>query len=143
MTEEKQYYPLSMVEDIQKTGEETITKVVLEDAGSKSAEILMPNFGSDDNWMREGKVDYRRFTHLDEVDPYWMAYFRLIEKERGGNFMSNFVEEVANFLYSVNGRHKMLSVDMQKAVSGREIKPKEKKKRSLTDRILGRNKDVE
>jgi len=138
---EREYFPLDVISEATKKGDETLTKIVIEDASSKSAEKLVGNYGSDEEWIREGKIDFRRFTHIDHVDPYWMSYFRLIEPERGGNWTSKFVEEYANFMYSVDGRHKKLGVDMQKAVSGKESQPKDKKKRSFTDRILGRNKD--
>ena len=144
MTEEKEYYPLDVISDSLKKGESTSTTVKLVDAGSESAKILVGNFGSDkEGWLDEGKIDFRRFTHLDPIDPYWCSYFRLMPKERGGNWASKFVEEYENHMYSVEGRHKKLTVDMQKAVSGKVTQSKDKKKRSLTDKLLGRNKDEE
>ena len=144
MSEEKEYYPLDVISSSLKKGESTSTTVKLVDAGSESAKILVGNFGSDkEGWLDEGKIDFRRFTHLDPIDPYWCSYFRLMPKERGGNWAREFVEEYENHAYSVDGRHKKLTVDMQKAVSGKETQPKDKKKRSLTDRLLGRNKDEE
>ena len=140
---EPEYFPLETLTDVMKKGEETSTTIKIVDAGSESARILIPQYGSDDEWLRQGKIDYRRFSHLDSIDPYWCSFFRLIPKEQGGGWASDFVEEYANWMYSVDGRHKKLGVDMQKAVSGKESQPKEKKKRSLTDRLLGRNKDVE
>lgn len=144
MSEEKEYYPLDVISSSLKKGESTSTTVKLVDAGSESAKILVGNFGSDkEGWLDEGKVDYRRFTHLDPLDPYWCSYFRLMPPERGGNWARKFVEEYENHMYSVDGRHKKLTVDMQKAVSGKDVQPKDKKKRSITDRLLGRNKDEE
>jgi len=140
---EKEYFPRDIISDVVKTGDETSTTIKIVDAGSETARVLVPQYGSDKEWLEKGKIDFRRFTHIDQVDPYWCAYFRLIPKERGGNWAGKFVEEYANFMYSVEGRHKRLGVDMQKAVSGKEAQPKDKKKRSLTDKILGRNKDVE
>ena len=144
MSEDKEYYPLDALGDAVNKGEETSTTVKLVDASSESARLLVGNYGSDrDGWLAEGKVDYRRFTHLDPIDPYWCSYFRLIPPERGGNWARKFVEEYENHMYSVEGRHKKLGVEMQKAVSGKESQPKDKKKRSLTDRLLGRNKEDE
>lgn len=144
MSEEKEYYPLDALGDALKKGEDTSTTVKIVDASSESARLLVGNYGSDrDGWLAEGKVDFRRFTHLDAIDPYWCSYFRLMPKERGGNWARDFVEEYENHMYSVEGRHKKLGVEMQKAVSGKESQPKDKKKRSLTDRLLGRNKEVE
>lgn len=144
MSEEKKFYPLDRISESLKKGEESSTTVRLIDASSESAKILVGQYGSDkDGWLDEGKVDYRRFSHLDAIDPYWGAYFRLLPKERGGNYTRNFFEEYANIMYSVDGRHKKLGVDMQKAISGKQTETKDKKKRSLTDRLLGRNKEDE
>ena len=144
---EKQYYPLETIDDIiqgSKAGMGTSTTVRIEDASSKTAEILVPELGSDDEWKREGKIDWRRFGHIDIVDPYWMAHFRLIDKYQGGVYATKFVEEFANLNFSVNGRHKKLTVDMQKAVSGKQSQDKSpKKKRGIMDKLLGRNKDTE
>lgn len=144
MSEEKEYYPLDAITDSLKKGEDTLTTVKIVDASSESARLLVGNYGSDrDGWLAEGKVDYRRFTHLDPVDPYWCSYFRLMPPERGGNIARLFVEEYENHMYSVDGRHKKLGIEMQKAVSGKESQPKDKKKRSITDKLLGRNKEDE
>lgn len=144
MDEEKKYLPLKIVEDaIGSSAEETSTKIEIVDAGSRAAELLIPSYGSDDAWTREGRIDYRRFGHIDPIDPYWCTYFSLLSKEQGGGYAQKFVENYANWMYSVDGRHKLIGVEIQKAVSGRESKPKEKKKRSLTDRLLGRNKEDE
>lgn len=141
--DEKEYFPLDVMSSLQKTGEETSTTIKIVDGGTESARILVPQYGSDKEWLEKGKIDYRRFSHLDSIDPYWCSFFRLLPKEQGGCWAGDFVEEYSNFMYSVDGRHKRLGVDMQKAVSGKETTPKEKKKRSLTDRLLGRNKDDE
>ena len=144
MSEDKEYFPLDAISESLKKGEESSTTIKIVDASSESSKILVGNFGSDrDGWLAEGKIDFRRFTHLDPVDPYWCSYFRLLPPERGGNWARQFVEEYENHAYSVEGRHKKLTVDMQKAVSGKETQTKDKKKRSLTDRLLGRNKEDE
>jgi len=143
MTDDE-YFPLEdAISGVVKKGDETSTTIKIVDAGSESAKVLVPQYGSDEDWLREGKIDVRRFSHIDEIDPYWCSYFRLIPKEQGGEWASNFVTEYLNHMYSVDGRHKRLGVDMQKAVSGKETQPKDKKKRSLTDKLLGRNKDDE
>lgn len=143
MTEEKEYYPLDDISDTIKKGEETSTTIKFVDSGSESARILVPQYGSDKEYLEQGKIDPRRFSHIDPVDPYWCSYFNLIEKERGGNWTRKFVDQYLNHMYSVDGRHKRLGVDMQKAVSGKETQSKAKKNRSFADRLLGRNKDEE
>ncbi|MBA7490185.1 hypothetical protein ES702_00720 [subsurface metagenome] len=142
--DEKEYFPLDeTLSDALKKGEETSTTIKIIDAGSESAKVLIPQYGSDKEYLEKGKIDVRRFSHIDPIDPYWISYFMLIEKERGGGWARKFADNYLNTMYSVDGRHKRLGVDMQKAVSGKETKPDQKKKRSLTDRILGRNKDEE
>lgn len=147
MEKEKEFFPLDIVENIlsgtQKGSSDTTTIRVV-DASAIVSEKLAGELGSDAEWKREGKIDWRRFGHVDVVDPFWMAHFRLLNKFQGGDYSSRFVEEWANNNFSVEGRHKKLSVDMQKAVSGKSDPSKApKKKRGLVDRLLGRNKDVE
>lgn len=144
MNKERELFDIGDIEDALTGNSETpqSTTIKIQDASSETALILVPNMGSDKEILEQGKVDWRRFTHLDMVDPFWMAYLKLMPKERGGGFASQFVEEYGNLAYSVSGRHKKLAVDFQKAVSGdRGESKKPKKKRSLTDKLLGRNKD--
>ena len=141
--QERTHFPLNVLDDIVGKGEITDTKITILDAGSRAAELLIPQYASDDDWNRKGKIDYRRFGHHDAIDPYWCTFFQLIPKEQGGGYASKFVEIYANWMYGVDGRHKKLGVEIQRAVSGKDKKKDDKKKRSLTDRILGRNKDVE
>lgn len=146
MSDEKEYFPLDILDDALtgKNLDKTITTIKIEDASSETARVLVPQMGSDKEWLEKGKIDYRRFSHLDPIDPYWCAYFSLIPKEQGGGYARDFVEQYANFMYSVSGRHKQLTVNMQKAVGGDRTTPqKKRKRRSLTDRILGRNKEDE
>lgn len=147
MDEEKEYFPLNIVENILqggKQGDSETTTIKVVDASSIVSEKLAGELGSDAEWKSKGLVDWRRFGHIDEVDPYWMAHFRLIDKFQGGDYASQFVEEFANLNFSVGGRHKKLSVDMQKAVSGKTDPTKaSKKKRGIMDKLLGRNKDIE
>lgn len=144
--EDGELFNLSGVDDILnnegKVPQSSTIKLV--DASSETALVLVPNMGSDKNMLEDGKVDWRRFTHLDPIDPIWMTYLLLIPKERGGNFTKQFVEQYGNLAYSVGGRHKKLIVDFQRAVSGDNKESSQpKKKRSLTDRLLGRNKEDE
>jgi hypothetical protein len=145
---EKEYYPLDILDEALESkgdGEKSSTTITIQDASTETARVLVPQMGSDKEWLEEGKIDYRRFTHIDEIDPYWCAFFSLVPKEQGGGYSKDYVELYSNFMYSVNGRHKELTVHMQRAASGvdKGLMPKQKKKRSLTDRILGRNKDEE
>lgn len=143
MSKERTHFPLNIIDGIVGKGEETSTTIKVIDAGTRAAELLIPEYGSDDEWNRKGKIDYRRFGHIDPVDPYWCTHFQLLPPEQGGGYANAFVENYANWMYSVDGRHKKLGVEIQRAVSGRDKKKPDKKKRSLTDRILGRNKDEE
>jgi len=142
---EREYYALDAIDSIiQGTKGDAPTETVfkIEDAGSKVAEILVPEMGSDADFQREGKVDWRRFGHISDVDPYWMQYFLQKPKFRGGNYTAKYVEGVGNLLFSVEDRHKKLAVSMQQASSGNRSQAEQpKKKRGIVDKLLGRNKD--
>jgi len=141
---EKEYFPLDILDEaINKEGDKLSTTIKIEDASSETARVLVPQMGSDREKLEEGKIDVRRFTHIDPVDPYWMSFFEQIPDEQGGQWARKFVEDYSNYCYSVHGRHKELVVNMQKAVSGEKTTPKQKKKRTLADRILRRNKEDE
>jgi hypothetical protein len=146
--EQKEYFPLDTINDIldaskSSTGQSTTT-IKIQDAGSETAKVLVPQMGADKDWLQEGKNDWRRFGHVSEPDPYWMAHFLLVDKFQGGDYSAKYVEQFANLNFGVGGRHKKLTVDMQKAVSGKVDTPtKPKKQRSVMDRLLGRNKDEE
>jgi hypothetical protein len=148
MSDEKEYFPLNTMNEIldaSKSGSgSSSTTITIKDAASETAKILIPQFGADKDWLEEGKHDWRRFGHISVSDPYWMAHFLLINKFQGGDYSAKFVEQFANLNMGVEGRHKKLTVDMQKAVSGRvDTPPKPKKNRGIMDRLLGRNKDME
>jgi hypothetical protein len=146
MSEEKELFPLDIIDDILSGGKETPsdTTITIEDASTRTAEVLAPELGSDDEWKREGKVDWRRFGHLSKTDPFWMTHFRLKKKFRGGNYTKDYAEEIGNLKFSVGGRHKRISVDMQQATLGNKGTPdKPKKKRGLFDSIFRRNRDDE
>lgn len=142
---EKEYYKLNSVNDIlsgARNNQPQSTTIRIEDANTETARALVPQMGSDDEWLTEGKIDWRRFSHLDDVDPLWIPYFMLIPKYQGGSYTKQYAELYANLMYSVNGRHKKSVVDMQKAVSGKADTPTQpKKNRSFLDKVLGKNKD--
>lgn len=142
---DKEYFPLDTIDAIIKgteKGNAGSTTIRLEDANTESARVLIPELGSDDEFKREGRVDWRRFGHNSELDPYWMAHFTLKSKYRGGRYSKSFVEQIGNLNYSINGRHKKITVDMQGAVSGKsDTREEPKKKRGIMDRLLGRNKE--
>lgn len=144
---DKEYYPLEVIDDIlsgSKDDSPTSTLIKIEDASSETSRILVPEMGSDEEYKVEGKVDWRRFGHTKPIDPFWMAHFLLVPKYQGGDYSSKLVNHIGNLNYSIGGEHKKLSVDMQKAVSGKgELSQQPKKKRSMIDRILGRNKEYE
>jgi len=104
--EERTYFPLDVLDGIVGKGEETDTKITIVDAGSRAAELLIPEYGSDREWNEKGKIDYRRFGHHDPIDPYWCTFFQLIPKAQGGGYAKDYVEGYANWMYGVEGRHK-------------------------------------
>ena len=147
MSEEKELFPLDTIDDIlsgSKGDTPLSTTITLEDASSKTAEILAREMGSDDEYLREGKVDWRRFSHLNPVDPYWMTHFKLKKKFKGGNWSKKYADHIGNMKYSIGGRHKRLAVNMQQATSGNTpSQDKPKKKRGIVDRLLGRKKELD
>lgn len=144
---DKEYFPLEVIDDLlsdSKGGKAQSSVITIKDASSVTAGILAPEMGSDDSWKREGKIDWRRFGHISDLDPWWMGYFLLKDKYQGGNWSKEYAELIGNLNFSIGGRHKKLAVGMQRAVSGKgEESKKPKKDRSVLDKILGRNKPKE
>ena len=144
---DREYFPADVIDDLlsdSKGDKAQSTVITIKDASSVTAGILAPEMGSDDDWKREGKIDWRRFGHISELDPWWMAYFLKKNKYQGGNWSKDYAELVGNLNFSVGGRHKKLAVGMQRAVSGKADESKKPKKdRSMLDKILGRNKPTE
>ena len=117
------------------------TVITINDASTETARVLVPQMGSDLTMLAQGKVDVRRFSHIDEADPVWMSHFANIPRFEGGEYANRFIDSYLNYSYSVNGRHKKLVEGMQRAVSGQPEQKEAPKHRSLSDRILGRNKE--
>lgn len=142
---EKEYFPLDVMDALlsdSKQNKPQSTVIEIRDASTVTASVLAPEMGSDDDWKRKGKIDWRRFGHISELDPYWIAHFLLKKKFQGGNYSKNYANAVGNLNFSIGGRHKKLAVGMQRAVSGKgEESKKPKKDRSMLDKILGRNKE--
>lgn len=131
----------AITDDIQQDkGSEIIE---LRDASTKVAEVLVPQFGSDDEFLEEGKIDTRRFTNLEPQDVIWCSWFSLVPKKYGGGYSSDFVDEYRNHRYSIGGENKRLSIGITQAVTGGAGKQRKEEKRSLLDRILGRKKEPE
>lgn len=132
----------SISRDIE-SGESASEKGVIEirDASTEVAKVLVPEFGSDDNFTREGKIDTRRFGNIQELDVWWLSWFDIIPKEYGGGYAQQYCDSYRNHRYGVNGEHKKLSIGMTGAVSGQNKQTKESAKRSLLDKVLGRNKE--
>jgi len=80
--------------------------------------ILIPNFGSDRDYLEEGKVDVRRFSDISEVDVFWLTYFMEIDDDLGGEYTKKFCNNYLNLRYSVKGKHKKQTINMQNAVRG-------------------------
>lgn len=113
------------------------TKMIIEDASSVSAKILVPQLGSDRNKLAKGEVDVRRFTNIPEVDVIWLNWFMNLPKQYGGAWAQTFCDNYMNLRYSVDGENKKLSVEMVRAIAG----DKEEKREAKPKGILGRLRD--
>jgi len=113
------------------------TRVIIEDASSVSAKILVPQLGSDRNKLAKGEVDVRRFTNIPEVDVLWLNWFMNLPKQYGGGWAKGFCENHMNLRYSIDGENKKLSVEMVRALTNNKEDTKEPKKKG----ILGRASD--
>lgn len=107
------------------------TTMIIEDASSVSAKILVPQLGSDRKKLAKGEVDVRRFTNIPEIDVLWLNWFMNIPDQYGGGWARNFCENHMNLRYSVNGENKKLSVEMVRAITGDKEEKKEPKKKGL------------
>ena len=142
---DKEFFPKDVMDELlsdSKAGKPQSTIIEIKDASTVTASVLAPEMGSDDSWKRKGKIDWRRYGHISDLDPWWMGYFLMKPKYQGGNWSSEYAELIGNLNFSVGGRHKKLAVGMQRAVSGKgDESKKPKKDRSMLDKILGRNKE--
>lgn len=111
------------------------TKMIIEDASSVSAKVLVPQLGTDRNQLAKGEVDVRRFTNVTEVDVIWLTWFSNIPKQYGGGFAKDFCMEYANWRYSVGGENKKLTVKMVEAISGAKSEDKKPKKKGVLERL--------
>lgn len=114
--------------------------IEIRDATTEVAKVLVPQFGSDDEYLQKGKIDTRRFSNITERDVWWLAWFDNIPPEYGGIFSSQYCDSYRNHRYSVEAEHKKLSIGITGAVSGQQRKSKDDVKRSMLDKVLGRNK---
>lgn len=130
-------------EDV-KGGQETQT-IVFQDAVSESAKILVPQMGTDQNELAEGKYDTRRFTNISLVDVIWLSWFDTLPDKYGGEWSRKWADSYRNHAYSVDGENKKLVVAMQQAVSGGKDKSiKKKDERTFIQKHLTqRNKEPE
>ena len=101
------------------------TRMIIEDASSVSAKILVPQLGSDRKKLAKGEVDVRRFTNIHEVDVIWLPWFSNLPLQYGGGFALSFCESYANWRYSVGGENKKLSVEMVQAITGNKEEKQE------------------
>ena len=111
------------------------TRMIIEDASSVSAKILVPQLGSDRTDLAKGKVDVRRFTNIPEVDVIWLNWFMNLPKQYGGSWGKTFCENHMNLRYSVNGENKKLSVEMVRAIRGDKDEKAEPRKKGVLGRI--------
>jgi len=111
------------------------TRLIVEDASSVSAKILVPQLGSDRKSLAKGEVDVRRFTNIPEVDVIWLNWFMNLPKQYGGDWASKFCENHMNLRYSVNGENKKLAVEMVRALAGDKEEKQEPKKKGILQRL--------
>ena len=146
MTEEKELYDIedTISSDINASSSASKPEVIeIRDAGSKIAEQLVPQIGSDDSFLREGKVDTRRFTNIRDRDVWWLSWFDIMMPEYGGGYSKAFCDSFRNHRYSVNAENKKLAIGMTQAITGASRAKKDDTKRSILDRILRRKKEPE
>lgn len=116
------------------------SNVTLVDASYRSAEILIPNLGSDEEYLIEGKVDVRRFSDIELIDVIWLNWFMNIPDKYGGEYARDWSYNFLNLMYSVKGKHKKIVVNMQNAISGLPEPKKKEKDKGFFSRFR-RNKD--
>jgi len=133
----------SILDDIEgNSGDKQVIEI--RDAQTEIAKVLVPQWGSDPNFISEGRIDNRRFTNLTEIDAIWMSWFSLLPKEYGGIWASDFADEMRNHLYSVGAQHKKLLIGFQQAVSGDKKKEGKTDNRTFIEKHLTRrNQKVE
>ncbi len=114
MTEEiiKPDFP-RIVRDNTKTNQ-----LVFQDASSIIASVLPPQLGTDPLLRALGKYDLKKLSKISELERIWIAYFLLLEEYEGGEYSTNFCENMLALSSSVGGFNSQLIVEMQKAVSG-------------------------
>jgi len=120
--------------------------IIIKDAISETARILVQEYGSDIEYKQEGKVDVRRFSNISTIDVFWLMYFQNIEDSVGGAYSKKACESFLNNRYSVNAQHKKIGIDFQNSLSGdkKEI-PKDKRnflQKYLTERGSPRYEDA-
>jgi hypothetical protein len=121
--------------------------IIIRDAISETAKILVQEYGSDIKYKQKGEVDVRRFSNISQLDVYWLMYFQNIEDAVGGVYSKNICESFLNNRYSVNAQHKKLGIDFQNSLSGdKKENPKDKRnflQKYVTERGKPRYEDAE
>jgi hypothetical protein len=97
--------------------EEKGNRVILENAQSRMAEIIAPNYGSDREFIEQGKVDIRRFTNIKNIDVIWLTHFLNVPDHEGGEYAKDFCMDYMNLRDSVNGEHKKIGIRLQQALN--------------------------
>lgn len=125
-----------LIEDTKEDNVLGTQNITINDSQSEAVKILVPNYSSDEEYLREGKVDKRRFSNIAELDVYWLAWFRLIEKQYGGEWSKNFTEEFLNLRDSVGGEHKKIGIEAIEALGEKTDKNRLKDKRSILEKYI-------
>jgi len=133
----------AITKDVMKTDRPMEFRIV--DASTKTAEVLIPQWGSDREYLEEGKVDVRRFSNIEKVWLLPLSYFMLKKRKHGGGYSNDWCINWLNLCYSIEAQHKKLQISLQQAVTGGKAgTPKTKDTRNWIQRnVTQRNKKPE
>jgi len=125
-----------LIEDTKEDEDTKSQNISINDSETEAVKILLPNYSSDDEYLREGKVDIRRFTNVDPVDVYWLSWFSLIEDQYGGEWANDWCQMWMNIRDSVNGEHKKLGINAIEALGTKGDKTQKKDVRNIIQKYV-------
>jgi hypothetical protein len=118
--------------------------VEFKDASTITAETLIPQMGSDKEFLVKGKTDKRIMSKLTKKERVWISfYYNNLDEMKGGEFMNNFCENWLQTSRSIDGLNMKMNVNMQGMIAGtrKQGGEREKDTRGLLARnIWARNK---
>ncbi len=112
-----------------------VQTILIKDASLEAAKMLVPEFGSDDEYALEGRVDVRRFTNINDIDSIWLNWFMNLPDKYGGGWARKYCDNYMNLRYSIGGEHKKLTIDLQRAIAGSEESEKKDEKKGFLSRF--------